>query len=643
MQFTSIALTIVGFCIWECFAAGESALEIAPSQYFDGNDGPWSSFFLRVGTPEQDVRVLVSTASPESLVVLANAGCSTSAFAEVPSDCATSRGALYDPSESSTWQELGYYGINGEGVGLEANLGYSTNAQFAYETIGIGLAGPSLGNQTFAGIGTAYPFYLGIFGLNNQPVNLSSLGNGTSPSFLTSLKDQDMIPSLSWSYTAGAMYRLKQVFGQLIFSGYDTSRFTENSVTFTMRDDVTRDLIVVLQSISYTGSDSAVLLSDPINIFIDSTDPNLWLPDDVVDAFEEAFGLVADNTTGMYLVNDTQHELLLNSDAEVTFRLSDVSEGGDTVTITLPYNAFDLKAEYPLVANTSYYFPLKRAANETQYTLGRTFLQEAYLSVDYERQTFNVSACTWVEGAVETIITIPSKDDEGATSTSSPSGGSSLGGGAIAGIVIGAVVFAILVGTLIYLLIRRHRKKTSYAVAKDEPDVSAIIAGPVHNAPPTPGPQKYYSPETVGNGTTLASGSHAGGSGAGSDSERNGGVSSTDPGTEISNDTPRELHAVSMQPPERVETPTYHELGGSEVRRTGSGRLAAMRSSSPPPPLPSQVERGEEPESALVSTMDSSGWRDERGDGASDLVSPTTPTHHGFARASIVTDLTDRS
>lgn len=170
---------------------------------------------------------------------------------------------------------------------------------------------------------------------------------------------------------------LKQVFGQLIFSGYDTSRFTENSVSFSMADDLTRDLVVALQSISYSGSDKTTLLSSPINIYIDSTDPNLWLPDDVCDAFESAFGLTVDNTTGLYLVNDTHHSTLVATDAEVSFQLSDVLEGGDSVTVVLPYDAFALKAEYPLVENTTYYFPLKRAANETQYTLGRVFLQEA--------------------------------------------------------------------------------------------------------------------------------------------------------------------------------------------------------------------------------------------------------------------------
>ena len=172
---------------------------------------------------------------------------------------------------------------------------------------------------------------------------------------------------------------LKQMYGQLIFSGYDTSRFEENSVSFSMADDLTRDLVVILQSVSYSGSTAATLLSDPIQIFIDSTDANLWLPESVCDAFEEAFELTPPDadSDGLYIINETHHNALLDADAEVSFRLSDVAGGGETVKIVLPYAAFDLTAEYPLVDNTSYYFPLRRAANETQYTLGRVFLQEA--------------------------------------------------------------------------------------------------------------------------------------------------------------------------------------------------------------------------------------------------------------------------
>lgn len=172
---------------------------------------------------------------------------------------------------------------------------------------------------------------------------------------------------------------LKQVNGQLVFSGYDTSRFTANSATFTMADDVTRDLVVALQSISYTGASSATLLSQSIDAMIDSTDSNIWLPREACEAFERAFGLTFDNESGLYTVNETQHNSLQNSNTEVTFRISDVSSGGEAVVVRFPYAAFDLTAKYPLVQNDTYYFPLKRAANESQYTLGRAFLQEAYV------------------------------------------------------------------------------------------------------------------------------------------------------------------------------------------------------------------------------------------------------------------------
>lgn len=144
-----------------------------------------------------------------------------------------------------------------------------------------------------------------------------------------------------------------------------------------MAGDITRDLVVYLQSITYSGSTSSTLLSNPILIFIDSTDPNLWLPGSVCDAFEQAFGLVFDSNTGLYLVDEAQNARLRNSKAQVSFKLSNVHSGGDDVTITFPYEAFALTAKPPLVNSTSYYFPLKRAANPTQYTLGRTFLQEA--------------------------------------------------------------------------------------------------------------------------------------------------------------------------------------------------------------------------------------------------------------------------
>ena len=79
-------------------------------------------------------------------------------------------------------------------------------------------------------------------------------------------------------------------------------------------------------------------------------------------------------------VDDDQHESLMAEDTDFTFVLANNETGGPTVDIHLPYSSFDLAMDYPLVAcNISgiRYFPLKRAANSSQYTLGRAFLQEA--------------------------------------------------------------------------------------------------------------------------------------------------------------------------------------------------------------------------------------------------------------------------
>jgi len=76
-------------------------------------------------------------------------------------------------------------------------------------------------------------------------------------------------------------------------------------------------------------------------------------------------------------VNSTTRDQLLQLKPQVTFTVGNTADGGRTTPITLPYAAFDLIANHPIYPNATRYFPLRRAANDTQHTLGRTFLQEA--------------------------------------------------------------------------------------------------------------------------------------------------------------------------------------------------------------------------------------------------------------------------
>lgn len=174
---------------------------------------------------------------------------------------------------------------------------------------------------------------------------------------------------------------LKKVYGSLTLGGYDASQFTPNNNSFQFAPDNSRDLVVGLQSILYNDAKSTnkPLLSEGILTFIDATVPHIWLPKDACTLFEDAFGITYNSSINRYTVNETLHQQLLSGGASVSFLLGNQISGGQTVNITLPYQAFDLELRYPFVnwPDTQKYFPLRQAANDSQYTLGRTFLQES--------------------------------------------------------------------------------------------------------------------------------------------------------------------------------------------------------------------------------------------------------------------------
>ena len=172
--------------------------------------------------------------------------------------------------------------------------------------------------------------------------------------------------------------------------GFDTSRFISNNVTFAFGADSSRDLLVGIQLISSDKTDHP-LLSNGIYAFIDSLVPHIWLPIDVCTAFERAFTLTWDNTTDLYLLTEDQHMKLVRQNANLTFELGLSAIGGSSVEIVMSYGAFELTVSSPFVDNATRYFPIRRAQNNTQYTLGRAFLQQAYVIADYDRSNFSVS------------------------------------------------------------------------------------------------------------------------------------------------------------------------------------------------------------------------------------------------------------
>ena len=351
-------------------------ISIPPSRDFDGIDGPWSTFEVSIGTPPQTVNVLISTASSQTWAILPE-GCTQSD----PADCTASRGGAFEPENSSTWNNNTATANALFPLLLDNSLlNYTAAGLYGFDNVTLGgLGGPSLGDQAVAGIATEQ-FYLGLFGLNPQT---STLPDATTslPDFVSQLNQSGRIPSLAWSYTAGNQYRPGSYFGSLTLGGYDASRFEPNNITFNFNDTGSGNFSVDIGAIILTTDDNVTVLTGPnnsISALIDSTTSYIYFPLYLCQQFEKAFGIAWDTDVQAYLVNDTLHQALQSQNTSIVFNLGNSSTTpGQGFNISLPYSAFDLIAEAPLVPNATRYFPLMRSANESQYILGRTFLQEA--------------------------------------------------------------------------------------------------------------------------------------------------------------------------------------------------------------------------------------------------------------------------
>jgi hypothetical protein len=445
---------------------------VSPAWTFGGDDGAWSTFQVAVGTPPQWFQLLPSTALSETWVPIPD-GCS--GILSGLSDCGALRGVEdingtassgFLTNASSTWDNIGIYGL-----AAEQNLfGSGDNGLYGIDTITLqpissGARPQNVSLQTVAGY-ASLNYWIGALGLGPASSNFSVQGSG-SPSLMATLAGDNLIPSLSFGYSAGASY--ESDYGSLVLGGYDASRMDSTNLTVPLNGSDTQTLLVSLVSVTaenVLGGTRSLVTEGSLAMTIDSTVSQMWLPRSACDNFEEAFGLTYDGETDLYTINSTMHSQLQSLNPIVTFKIGPNDDSGsNTTNIKFPYSAFDLNASIPIYNGSTPYFPIRRAANESQYVLGRAFLQEAYIFVDWERQSLTVSQAVH-QNSTSNIVPVLSPSDRIDDSTAG-SGGGGLSTGAIAGIAVGvslAVIIAVLLALLFVL--RRRRKQRKLAVAK---------------------------------------------------------------------------------------------------------------------------------------------------------------------------------
>ncbi|KAF1965293.1 acid protease [Bimuria novae-zelandiae CBS 107.79] len=487
------------------------------SQIWDGNDGKWSSFLVRVGTPEQTFRVLPASRHGETIIPIAE-GCEK--MRNAPSNCGDLRGSYvfqgtesdgFQVNETQSWHQIGIYEM-----GIRPEIGFDASALYGLDNVGLQVAnsgGPTLGNMVVAGVAQPTVF-VGQFGLSPKPSNFSGL-NSPQKSFMQKLRDDNHIPSVSYGYTAGAYYKIPKVHGSLTLGGYDQSRFTPNNITFPFDADDDRPTSLTVQSITAqnTLERTVTLLLDATYVAIDSTVPHMWLPDDVCDRFEKSFGLTYDNKTDLYTINDTMHQQMLELNPTITISLGETSDPTACVNIVLPYGAFDVQASFPYYKEAVNYFPLRRGKNETQYTLGRVVFQEMYIVADYSQGQFSVHQALFpstVEEPQIKAIYVPGEEPkpepkpEPTTNTKKPTPSTSqtasakagISGRAIGGIIAGSIAGIGLIGFLAFFLLRRRRRNRQRS-SKTNSEHNLKLERDMHSSQASSG---MYTPKGFGNG-----------------------------------------------------------------------------------------------------------------------------------------------
>lgn len=258
--------------------------------------------------------------------------------------------------------------------------------------------------------------------------------------------------------------------GSVILGGYDENRMIRNEVVFPFHEDVELVHTVWVESINWVdklkGNISFDVSQTNYTSHIDSTRPFIYLPPVIYDKLSENLDLQYDNQTKSLIVPDEKQMEFKIRDPIMSFTVTPLNRDkipNKSVTIQIPYSSLLLKMDYPIAKKNQSvrYVPIRKASDSSQYVLGRTFLQNAYIVSDYERGSFSIHQAKLQEGIASDPLIRPilTKNTNLGTLDSWKSAKKSLSKQALAGIVTGAIILTLLLFSIIFWLIYKRRQK----------------------------------------------------------------------------------------------------------------------------------------------------------------------------------------
>ena len=519
---------LLGFLVYRhSYAQGPSPLQVAASVKTYGPDGPWNAVSVQLGNPGQKLDLYPG--GDFASTIFTNEVC----VGVAAKPCGS--GGLYTPEKSSTIDEYsielpvtshgaqGYWSIDAQAINF-------SNASYIMDNMALGGTGgnsdavvANLSIIIYSNVsisypdGSKYPPQVGQMSLGAPNVNQTfSTGPGIPavnasliPGFLNETK---VTPSSSFGLHIGSAALNLPL--SLWFGGYDAKRISGQVSTYSYANNPGNQFNLNLFDIGigvdnggspFTYPNKTGLLAsgnssitDSIPIDMNLAAPYLNLPNSTCAAITKDLPVTYNAKYGLYFwnVQDPQYTKIVTSPTFLSFTFD------NNFVVKVPFRLLNLTLDAPLISTPTQYFPCQppQSPSGTTYSLGRAFLQAAFVGVDWASNgqwflaqapgpgvgtvpqqlpitgpsllsTPDDWANTWKSSWTPLPVTSSSPaSSEAPAATTSSSSTNHLSGGADAGIAIGAVA-VVLIGLAIgFLLYRRRRSKT--------PSLSALLPGP---------------------------------------------------------------------------------------------------------------------------------------------------------------------
>ena len=395
---------------------GLQPLQVRPSTQLYGPDGPWQAVSIGFGDPPQPLDLYPGGVWESTIL--------TEDICQEYADESCGTGGLFHPGDSNTIDETSIqydYGESGNTSQVPYELTYGAmlysfsnstpildQLQIANHTVQ-NFSARIFSSLTMVYSGKEYPIQVGELALGPIANQSFSVGGPTTNASLVpgTFDSQQIIPSNSYGLHIGIGAEAHKLDLSLMLGGYDASRIVGNVSHQPVRpetdDDYGNEFIIDLLDVtigvdhgaspfSYSSKEGLLnagnssITSGGVQVVMNPLAPYLNLPNSTCAAIAKELPVIYNTELSLYLwnVTDPQYANVVTSPTYLSFVFNGSS---GNITINVPFQLLNLTLQPPLVSRNTSYFPCQPPQGNTgEYSLGRAFLQAAFIGVSWAGQ-----------------------------------------------------------------------------------------------------------------------------------------------------------------------------------------------------------------------------------------------------------------